>query len=122
MSVYLFATLDTKGPEAILVKTLLRSWGVSVTLVDTGCLGPPTVEADIATQRGIRGRRSLAGGITAVGRSRRGGRVRRRGRGRVDPCGSRAWRGRRMPGFGRFRRNDDRDQRRCGSCRWACPS
>ena len=33
-SVYLFATLDTKGAEADFVRQLLTSYGVPVTLVD----------------------------------------------------------------------------------------
>ena len=50
-SVFLFATLDTKGREADFVRGLLRGWGVSVTLVDVGVLGAPAVEADISRAR-----------------------------------------------------------------------
>lgn len=50
MSVYLFATLDTKGAEAALVRDRLRELGVSVVLVDTGCQGSPAVSADIDRQ------------------------------------------------------------------------
>lgn len=46
-SVFLFATLDTKGREADFVRQLLGSWGVAVTLVDAGALGTPAVEADV---------------------------------------------------------------------------
>jgi uncharacterized protein (UPF0261 family) len=46
-SVFLFATLDTKGREADYVRGLLMSWGVPVTLVDAGALGTPQVTADI---------------------------------------------------------------------------
>jgi uncharacterized protein (UPF0261 family) len=46
-SVFLFATLDTKGREAGFVRGLLTSWGVPVTLVDVGALGTPAVAADI---------------------------------------------------------------------------
>ena len=47
MSVYLLATLDTKGPEAAFVRDRLNAMGVEVQLVDTGCVGEPTVAADI---------------------------------------------------------------------------
>ena len=47
MSVYIFATLDTKGHEAAFVRAELERHGLQVTLVDTGCLGDPQVEADI---------------------------------------------------------------------------
>jgi uncharacterized protein (UPF0261 family) len=50
-SVFLFATLDTKGREAGYVRGLLASWGVDVTLVDVGSLGPPAVVADIPRER-----------------------------------------------------------------------
>jgi uncharacterized protein (UPF0261 family) len=50
-SVFLFATLDTKGREADFVRTLLISYGVTVTLVDVGALGTPAVEADISRDR-----------------------------------------------------------------------
>lgn len=47
MPVYLIATLDTKGQEAEFVRKRLLAEGVAVTLVDAGCLGEPTVAADI---------------------------------------------------------------------------
>jgi len=50
-SVFLFATLDTKGREADFVRGLLTSYGVSVTLVDVGALGTPAVAADISRDR-----------------------------------------------------------------------
>ena len=50
-SVYLFATLDTKGAEADFVRQLLTAYGVGVTLVDVGALGEPAVAADIARDR-----------------------------------------------------------------------
>ena len=50
-SVFLIATLDTKGREADFVRQLLRSWDVPVTLVDAGSLGAPAVEADITRER-----------------------------------------------------------------------
>jgi uncharacterized protein (UPF0261 family) len=50
-SVYLFATLDTKGHEAAFVRDLLISWGVPVTLVDVGAIGPPAVQPDVSRER-----------------------------------------------------------------------
>jgi uncharacterized protein (UPF0261 family) len=50
-SVYLLATLDTKGPEAAFVRDQLRALEVPVLLVDTGCMGAPTVEADIPREK-----------------------------------------------------------------------
>jgi uncharacterized protein (UPF0261 family) len=50
-SVFLFATLDTKGHEAAFVRDLLISWGVPVTLVDVGAIGPPAVQPDVARER-----------------------------------------------------------------------
>jgi uncharacterized protein (UPF0261 family) len=50
-SVFLIATLDTKGHEADFVRRLLTSWGVPVTLVDAGSLGVPAVAADITRER-----------------------------------------------------------------------
>jgi uncharacterized protein (UPF0261 family) len=47
MSVFLFATLDTKGIEADFVRSRLCECGVDVTLVDVGCLGEPQVPADV---------------------------------------------------------------------------
>ena len=50
-SVYLFATLDTKGCEADFVRQLLMSWNVPVVLVDVGSLGAPAVPPDIERER-----------------------------------------------------------------------
>jgi uncharacterized protein (UPF0261 family) len=50
-SVYLFATLDTKGTEADFIRGLLRSWNIPVTLVDVGALGAPAVTADVSRER-----------------------------------------------------------------------
>jgi uncharacterized protein (UPF0261 family) len=50
-SVFLFATLDTKGREADFVRQLLLSWRVPVTLVDVGVLGAPAVPADVTRER-----------------------------------------------------------------------
>jgi Uncharacterised protein family (UPF0261) len=46
MSVYLLATLDTKGREAEFLRARLRACGAAVTLVDTGALGTPDCTAD----------------------------------------------------------------------------
>jgi uncharacterized protein (UPF0261 family) len=50
-SVFLLATLDTKGPEADLIRQLLAGWGVPVTLVDVGAIGTPSVTADVPRER-----------------------------------------------------------------------
>ncbi len=50
-SVYLVATLDTKGPEAAFVRDRLKALGVPVVLVDAGCMGPPAVPADIPREK-----------------------------------------------------------------------
>jgi len=47
MSIYLIATLDTKGAEAALIRDRLVQLGLAVTLVDAGALGDPTVRADV---------------------------------------------------------------------------
>ena len=47
MSVYLIATLDTKGLEATFLRDRLASLGVSVRVVDAGCQGEPGFAADV---------------------------------------------------------------------------
>jgi uncharacterized protein (UPF0261 family) len=47
MAIYLLATLDTKGDEAALIRDRLRQLGLSVVVVDTGCLGEPSIPADV---------------------------------------------------------------------------
>ena len=47
MTVYLLATLDTKGEEANFVRERLQAAGVETCLVDTSCIGDPAVPADI---------------------------------------------------------------------------
>jgi uncharacterized protein (UPF0261 family) len=49
-AVYLIATLDTKGIEAAFVRDELVSLGVSVLLVDAGCLATPAARADITRE------------------------------------------------------------------------
>jgi uncharacterized protein (UPF0261 family) len=51
MSIYFFATLDTKGPEAAFVASRLRELGQQVELIDTGCLGEPTVATTITREQ-----------------------------------------------------------------------
>lgn len=50
MSIYLLATLDTKGPEAAFVRNRLRGLQLQVTVVDTGCLGTPTFSGEITRE------------------------------------------------------------------------
>ncbi len=50
-SVFLVATLDTKGREAAYVRDLLVSWGIPVTLVDAGAIAAPMVRADVPRER-----------------------------------------------------------------------
>jgi len=47
MSVVIIATLDTKGHEATFVRDVLRELNVEAKLIDAGCIGEPTVQADI---------------------------------------------------------------------------
>lgn len=54
MSVFLLATLDTKGAEAALVRDRLRALGVDVIVVDVGCLETPTIVADISREQVFR--------------------------------------------------------------------
>ena len=48
MTVYILGTLDTKGTEVGYVRDLLHELGVANCVVDTGCLGAPTITADIS--------------------------------------------------------------------------
>jgi len=47
VTVYLLATLDTKGVEADYLRSLLEQLGARVCLVDTGCIGTPRARADV---------------------------------------------------------------------------
>lgn len=47
MSVWIVATLDTKGVEAAFVRDRLTQSGVPVVIVDAGCLGEPAARADV---------------------------------------------------------------------------
>lgn len=50
MSIYLLATLDTKGHEAQFLRQRLEAAGLSVMLVDVGTNGVPQVNADISRE------------------------------------------------------------------------
>jgi uncharacterized protein (UPF0261 family) len=50
VSVYLLATLDTKGVEAEFLRDALAALDVPVTLVDTGAVGPPAADADVSRE------------------------------------------------------------------------
>ncbi len=50
MSVYLLATLDTKGREIEYVRDRLAAAGVETMIVDTGCLGEPAIAADVSRE------------------------------------------------------------------------
>ncbi len=69
MPVYILATLDTKGREAAFVRDQLAARGVGVCLVETGCLGEPTVAADIPREEVFR-----AAGVSLDELRRRGDR------------------------------------------------
>lgn len=49
-TVYILATLDTKGVEAAFVRDQLAALKVPAKIVDTGCIGTPAVQADIARE------------------------------------------------------------------------
>jgi uncharacterized protein (UPF0261 family) len=49
-SVYILATLDTKGQEAAFLRDILAGQGIGVVLVDTGCLGTPATAADVTRE------------------------------------------------------------------------
>lgn len=50
MSVYLLATLDTKGEETRYVRDRLAEIGTATVVVDTGCIGTPSIRADITRE------------------------------------------------------------------------
>ena len=50
MHVFLIATLDTKGAEAAFVRERLVAEGVSVIVIDAGCQGAPSIDADVARE------------------------------------------------------------------------
>src|SRR5947208_11341177 len=69
MPVYVLATLDTKGCEAAFVRDQLLARSVGTCLVDTGCLGEPSVTADIPREEVFR-----AAGVSLEDVRRRGDR------------------------------------------------
>ena len=50
MHVYLIATLDTKGPEAALLRDLLTAVRVSVRVIDAGSVGAPAFKPDVSRE------------------------------------------------------------------------
>ena len=50
MTVYILGTLDTKGTEVGFVRDLLHEFGVATCVVDTGCLGGPTIAANVSRE------------------------------------------------------------------------
>lgn len=50
MTVYLLGTLDTKGSEVAFVRGILQGLSVPTCVMDTGCLGEPTIHADISRE------------------------------------------------------------------------
>lgn len=50
MSIYVFATLDTKGLEAAFVVARLNELGITTRTVDVGCLGDPVSAADVSRE------------------------------------------------------------------------
>jgi uncharacterized protein (UPF0261 family) len=51
VAIYLIATMDTKGIEAVYVRDLLRQLKLDVTLVDVGSLGQPCAVADVSREQ-----------------------------------------------------------------------
>ena len=50
MPVYLIGTLDTKGTETGYLRDLLTELGVETRIVDAGCLGEPSLKAEITRE------------------------------------------------------------------------
>ncbi|MBX3420129.1 MAG: Tm-1-like ATP-binding domain-containing protein [Pirellulaceae bacterium] len=50
-SVYIVATMDTKGYELAFVRDRLRAVGVPVRMVDVGTLNPPSVQPDVCREQ-----------------------------------------------------------------------
>ena len=51
MTVFLIATLDTKGREIAFVRDELERCGVSCRVIDGGCLGEPAIAADVTREQ-----------------------------------------------------------------------
>ena len=67
MSVYLLATLDTKGVEAGFVRDALRAAGAGVVVVDTGTLGEPRLAADVTRAQVFRAAGTTLEAVRAAG-------------------------------------------------------
>src|SRR5262245_19924801 len=50
MGIFILATLDTKGQEAAFVRDRFAALDLTARLVDTGCLGTPSVRADVTRE------------------------------------------------------------------------
>ncbi len=50
-AIYLLATLDTKGLEAAYLRERLTTLGMAVRVVDVGCLGQPSIVANISREQ-----------------------------------------------------------------------
>lgn len=66
-SVYLLATLDTKGPETAFVRDALKRLGVVSVVVDTGCLDGPMIAADVAREAVFEAARTSLGECVSRG-------------------------------------------------------
>ncbi len=64
---YLLATLDTKGPEAALLRDRLTSLGVTVAVVDCGCLGEPAFPPRVTRQELFRAAGTTHAEMVAAG-------------------------------------------------------
>jgi uncharacterized protein (UPF0261 family) len=67
-SVYLVATMDTKGAELAFVRDRLRDAGVPVQMVDVGTMGPPTVAPDVAREIVLGALGTESGNLRAIDR------------------------------------------------------
>lgn len=61
------ATLDTKGAEAQYVKKLIEKRGHTVTVIDDGVLGKPTITADITREEVAAAANTTIGEVAALG-------------------------------------------------------
>lgn len=66
MSVWLIATLDTKGQELAFVQGELARCGVGAKIIDAGCLGEPTMVADVTREEVFEAAGSLLAEVRSV--------------------------------------------------------
>src|SRR5690349_11324832 len=66
-SVWILATLDTKGVEADFVRAEIERAGVEARLVDTGCLGEPAARADVPREEVFRAAGTSLQALRAAG-------------------------------------------------------